>query len=579
MFFLPATKNHANLCWSKIRCERNYFPDAVLPAAHQESAGPSGPATMGINKVHPFTISCTTPVASQSTATMVVSLSGREQGAAIGIRRACAAGGDASLQQARQAGIAQAKDRFINLCRRRKIRVKETFFKLLAQCPTDDKEQLLDKACCYFANVDTSKNLSTQSLTSMIYRGESSASTKIGITGFLKVTDADIQTVVRAGGLRSVASMYNGRGFPRAEDVVALLSLPILQKGGRLDEQLLTTVSSMCNKRCCPDSGELEGLLSLPSLQLAGQPRLSLLRSIAHICYGRGIPPLQSVDNLLQLPCLREGDLPDPKRLRALSSMCRSRGIPPCEDVISLFQLMQRHGVPGKLMELLQCFSSLYRDRGLPAPEEQLTLLQLPALQRAGRLDQDLLQVVAAENLGMGFPTNAAVFQAWIHLLQRESLRSGNEKKILPTTHASGERMMASSQPSATAVTSGQYQFVVQGLPDAGMPSNGNTQNVSNNAGLPDAGMPSLHSPIAGRFGSASSNDEELKTEQEPARRINEIIHDLLDVSPSASLIPTPAQPTQMPLSSAESEVLDWLEEIIEADSSSSSQRGYGQEY
>lgn len=511
---------------------------------------------MGMNKVHPFTVSFATPVTSQSTATVVVSLPGREQGA--GIRRACVAGGDASLQQARQArqaAIAQAKDRFIELCRRRSIRVKDTFFKLLAQCPTADRVQLLDKACCYFANVDTLKNQSTQSLTSMIYRGESNAATKIGIADFLKVTDADIQTVARTGGgLRSIASMYNGRGFPVIEDVVTLLSLPILQKGGRLNEQLLSSVSSMCNKRCCPDIGELEGLLNLPVLQLSGQPHQQLLRTIGHICHGRGIPPLQSVNNLLQLPCLREDGLPDLTRLRALSSMCHGRGIPPCEDVISLFQLMQRHGVPGKLMELLQCFSSLYRDKGLPAPEEQLNLLQLPALQRAGRLDQDLLQVVAAENLGVGFPTKAAVFQAWIHLLQRESLRSGNEKKILPATHASGERMMASLQPSATAVTSGQCKFVMQGLPDAGMPS--------------------LHSPIAGRFGSASSNDEELITEQEPARRINEIIHDLLDVSPSASLIPTPAHPTQMPLSSAESEVLDWLEEIIEADSSSSSQRG-----
>ena len=493
------------------------------------------------------------PVASRSTALKVASLSGRELGPAVGIRRACIASGGASLQQARQAGIAKAKDRFITLCQRRSICVKNTFFKMLAQCPNHCKVQLLDKACCYFANVETSKNHSTQSLTSMIYRGESNASTKIGITDFLKVSDADIQTVVRAGGLSSIASMYNGRGFPRAEDVVALLSLPILQKGGSLNEQLLASVSSMCNKRCCPDAGELEGLLNLPSVQLAGQPHLPLLSSIANVCRGRGIPPLQSVDNLLQLPCLRENGLPDLTRLRALSSMCRGRGIPQCEDVISLFRLMQCHGVPDKLIELLRCFSSLYRNMGVPAPEEQLNLLQLPALQRAGRLDQDLLQVVAGENQGSGFPTNAMVLHAQIHLRRRdEDLRSAKSIKILSAIDVSGEQMMTSSQPTATEVMSGQHQVVAQGLPDAGMPSR--------------------QRPVASQFGCASSNDDELITEQEPVRRINEIIHDLLDVSPSVSLIPTPAQQTQMPLSSAESEVLDWLEEIIEADRSSSSQ-------
>ena len=477
----------------------------------------------------------------------------------MGIRRACVTSGADTMRQTGQAGIAKAKSRFMTLCRRRSIRVKDSFLKMLWHCPNEYKVQLLDKACCYFANVDASKNQSTQSLTSMIYRGESNASTKIGITDFLKVTDADIQTVVRAGGLRSIASMYSGRGFPRAKDVVALLSLPILQKGGRLNARLLSSVSSMCNKRCCPDAVELEGLLSLPSLQLAGQPHLQLIRSIANICHGRGIPPLQSVDNLLQLPCLREGGLPDLTRLRALSAMCRGKGIPQCEHVISLFQLMQCHGVPNQLMELLRCFSSLYRDKGLPAPEEQLNLLQLPALQRAGRLDQDLLQVVAVENQGRGFPTNAAIIRAQIHQHECEGFCSANGINVLLATDVSGEQMMACSQPSATAVMSGQCQFVAQGLPVAGIPSR--------------------QSPIAGRFGCASSNDNELITEQEPARRINEIIHDLLDVSPSVSLIPRPAHQTQIPLSSAESEVLDWLEEIIAADSSSLSQRGYGQDY
>ena len=434
----------------------------------------------------------------------------------------------------------------------------DPFLKMLELCPDGRKAQFFDKAYCYFASIDTLKNRSTQSLTKMLYREKKSGgSTPPLIIDFLNVADVDIQTVARCAGLRSVASMYNGRGFPKAEDVVGLLSLPVLQFQGRLNETLLASVSSMCNERGCPNAGELEALLTLPSLRLPRQPRRLLLRTIANICHGRGIPNSQAVEDLLHLLCLQEVGLSSTRYLRALSTMCRGKGLPEYGRVFSLIGLIQHYSAPGRQGELLQCFSWLYCEQGLPDREEQLELLQLPALQCGGRLDQELLEAVAAANQSSGLPTYQMVLRARTCLRRCAGFRLSPGCAIKAATDVSNGQMMASWQLSAAAAVSGQCQFI---------------QAAQR---LPDAGRPSPQSPVTTDpvdAGSGSSNDGELIAEQEPTRRINEIMHDLLDDSSSDAVSPSSVYRTQVLLSSDESEVLDWLGEIIEADNSSSSQ-------
>ena len=544
---------------------------------------------MRMNRVHPFVCVGTVPVAARPcqlsadarrgclygsdscsgkassgalvtswpTAPRVASLTGQEWGPSrttgVTRRRACVTDGAIPWQQV----IESARDRFVVLCRRRSIRIMDPFLKMLELCPDGRKAQLFDKAYCYFASIDTSKNRSTQSLTSMLYRGESGGSTTPLIIDFLNVADVDIQTVARCAGLRSVASMYNGRGFPKAEDVVGLLSLPILQFQGRLNETLLASVSYMCNERGCPNAGELEALLTLPSLRLPGQPRRLLLRTIANICHGRGIPNSQAVEDLLHLLCLQEVGLSSTQYLRALSTMCRGKGLPEYGRVFSLIGLIQHYSAPGRQGELLQCFSWLYRDQGLPDREEQLELLQLPALQCGGRLDQELLEAVAAANQSSGLPTYQMVLRARTCLPRCAGFRLSPGCATKAAADVSNGQMMASWQPSAAAAMSGQCQFIQA------------TQR------LPDAGRPSPQSPVASDpvdAGRGSSNDGELIAEKEPTRRINEIMHDLLDDSSSDAVSSTSAYRTQVLLSPDVSEVLDWLGEIIEADNSSSSQ-------
>ena len=466
-------------------------------------------------------------------------------------RRVCVTNGARSWGQI---AIEGAKDRFFKLCRRRAINITEAFFKTLALCPNECKAQLFNKAACFFASVDTSKITSTGTLTSMIYRGRSKARTGAAVVEFVKVADADIQAVARSVRLRSVSAMYNGKGFPRARDVATLLELPVLHNEKGLDERLLASISSMCSRKCHPELRDLEALLTLPSLQRAGRPRLQVLRIISNINHGRGIPTCQAVNDLLLLPCLREHGILDMPRLRALSAMCRRRGFPEPGHVVSLFDLIERYGGGlHKQEKLLKCFCSLYRNRGLPAPEEQLRLLLLPALQRDGQLDQELLAEVATSNASSGFPTEEMVLAATsrlrhcpggklsVDLVKIAPQASIAETSNVPTTMVPGQ---------ATATLSGQSQLVpvAQGEADVVKPS------------------------LLGIAATDSVNASDASMEQERRGRINKIINYLLDDAPSSAANIRPAYWTEELSGSAESEVLSWLEEIINADRSSSGQ-------
>lgn len=472
-------------------------------------------------------------------------------------RRICVANG---AHAGRQTTVERAKKRFFKLCRQREILVTETFYKVLKLCPCRYKAQLFSKAACFFASVDTSRVTSTATLTGMIYRGGGKASTGTAVAEFVKIADADIQAVASLTHLRSISSMYNGRGFPSVSDVSALLDLQILHNEEGLDERLLSSISSMCSRRRGPPLRDLQALLTLPSLQWRGRPCQQVLRVISNINHGKGLPSCQAVNDLLLLPCLREEKgVFDMLRLRTLSVMCRRKGIPELGHVVSLFDLIESYGMLHK--KLLECFRSLYRGKGVPDPEEQLRLLRLPALQRDGHLDLKLLVEVAVKNVSAGFPTEGMVQQAVGRLRRCEGRKlSVGLVKIVPRT--------------STAETSSVPTTVVPG--QAATTMSGQCQPVPVAQGAADVVKPSPQDVAAihhdgSRLLNGGASDASI-AEQERRRRINAIINYLLNDDPSSAASIRPAYWTEELSSSAKSEVLDWLEEIINADCSSPGQ-------
>ena len=415
------------------------------------------------------------------------------------------------------------------------------------------KARLFDKAACFFSCVDASKITNTGTLTGMIYRGKSKAATGDAVVKFVGISDAEIQVVARSVRLRSISSMYNGRGFPSAKDVTNLLELPILHGDKGLNERLLASISSMCSKRCRPPRRDLEALLTLPCLQKGGRPSLPVVRIISNINHGRGIPSCQAVNSLLLLPCLRENGMLDLTRLRALSAMCRRRGLPEPEHVVSLYDLIERYGA--KQADLIRCFSFLYRNKGVPDPEEQSRLLLLPALQRDGQLDLELLAQVAVLNPGVGFPTKGMIKQAAgrLRYCTGGKLSLGQDESVTQasTAETSTEPIMVPGQPLATTAMSGQCPFVPEaqgGYPrDIGATDHASRRPLNSNAS--DASI----------------------AEQERRGRINTILHYLHDDDPSSAASIRPAYWAEELSSSAKSEVLGWLEAIINADQTNAS--------
>ncbi|USE36478.1 hypothetical protein [Endozoicomonas sp. SCSIO W0465] len=209
-------------------------------------------------------------------------------------------------------------DQLKSFCQERKITVKPTLDKLVNSCPNESKVQLISKLGIYFSSVErTVKNTGT--ITSMLLKGEGSSRTKKNINEFLSIEDRDVQAIACYPFITSIASICNGKGFPKAGDVDTLLKLPSLQKDGQPDRQLLSSISSMMS-RGFPKAGDVDALLKLPSLQKDGQPDRQLLSSISSICSGKGFPKAGDVDTLLKLPSLqKEGQL-DRQLLSSISS-------------------------------------------------------------------------------------------------------------------------------------------------------------------------------------------------------------------------------------------------------------------
>ncbi len=147
-------------------------------------------------------------------------------------------------------------DQLKGLCQERKITVKPTLDKLVNSCPNASKVQLVSKLGIYFSSVErTVKNTGT--ITSMLLVGEGSSRTKKNINAFLSIEDRDVQAIASYPLIKSISSICNGKGFPKAGDVDTLLKLPSLQKDGQLDRQLLSSISSICNGKGFPKAGDV----------------------------------------------------------------------------------------------------------------------------------------------------------------------------------------------------------------------------------------------------------------------------------------------------------------------------------
>ncbi|WP_161787278.1 hypothetical protein, partial [Endozoicomonas numazuensis] len=179
------------------------------------------------------------------------------------------------------------------------------------------------------------------------------------------------------------SSMNSGRGFPKKEEVLELLSWTdsegekIWYKDGRLNLALLSAFSSMNNGRGFPKKEEVLELLGWTDSigeniwYVGGQFSPERLHLFSSMNSGRGLPKKEDVLELLgwtdskgEKIWYKDGQF-SPERLRAFSSMNNGRGLPKKEAVLEVLRWLdcEEHQETSSVLSLM---SKLHVSGGLP---------------------------------------------------------------------------------------------------------------------------------------------------------------------------------------------------------------------
>ena len=307
--------------------------------------------------------------------------------------------------------------------KQRGIAVKSTFYKMLGQASLAQRSQLVSRCQAFFDSVDTKEIANTGCLTSMIRQ-------KNHVAAFLLHSDDTIRRVAKTPALRSLTSLFSGRGFPQAEeDAQAFMDWDLWWQGEgqarALDRGLLRAFSAMFSGKGIPDKQVVEDYLGLNAWwQGEGEARTldrELLRAFSSMFHSRGLPDKKAVEGYLQLAIWwkEEGDgrILDRELLRAFSSMFNGWGLPDrkaVEEYLRLDIWWQGEG-KGRVLdrELLRAFSSMFNGRGLPdkkAVEEYLGLdVWWQGEGRARTLDRELLRAFSSMFNHRGLPDKTAM--------------------------------------------------------------------------------------------------------------------------------------------------------------------------
>ena len=313
------------------------------------------------------------------------------------------------------------------LCARleeRKITIQPRFYQLLGMAAPAQRGKLVSHCRIFFDSVDTHQIANTSCLTSMIH-------SKSHVSSFLSQSDNAVRRVAKTPALKSLASLFSSRGFPKAEeDIEAFMEWEFWWRGegkGRtLDQELLRTISSMLNQTGLPDKKDVEDYLHWKIWwQEDGEERTldrQLLRTFSSMFSGRGFPTKKAVDDYLQWEIWWQGEggarTLDRQLLRTVSSMFSGRGLPTKKAVDDYLQLdiwWQGEG-QGRTLDrpLLRNFSSMFHSRGLPDRKAIDNYLQWKLWwenndKAVGILDRELLRVFSSMCSGKGLPRKKAV--------------------------------------------------------------------------------------------------------------------------------------------------------------------------
>ena len=316
----------------------------------------------------------------------------------------------------------QAQALFARL-KERRIAIQPTFYKLLGKVAPPQRRRFASLCQVFFNSVDIHESPNTAGLTSMIQN-------KTQVYSFVSNSDDAVRRVAKTPALKSLTSLFNKQGFPKAqEDTQAFMEWKIWWQGEGntriLDRELLRTFSSMFSGKRLPNKKAVDDYLKWEVWwQGKGEERTlnrELLRTFSSIFNRRGLPDKQSVEEYLQWPIWWQGKgkarTLDHDLLRCFSSMFNGKGLPDkksVDDFLLLDAWWQGEGRRRKLdRELLRAFSSMFNGRGLPNKRSVDDYLHWEVWHQgegqARTLDRELLRIFSSIFCGRGLPNKKTV--------------------------------------------------------------------------------------------------------------------------------------------------------------------------
>ena len=294
-----------------------------------------------------------------------------------------------------------AKQLFERL-KNKKIKIKPSLYKLLAQVNRENLPTFCAKATIFFGSL-TASIKDTGCLTSMLGNG------KKYIRDFAGRKDSELEYLAGLDTLRAFSSMYNRKGLPKQADVKAVKDWTVWTVDGQFSMALFRAVSSMHSSMGLPDEAKVKAMLDWAVWTVDGQFSMALLHALSSINSSRGLPDEAKVKAMLDWAVWTVDGQFSMELFRALSSMIHCKGLPDETKVKAMLDWAVWK-VDGQFsMELFRALSSMNSSRGLPDEAKVKAMLDWTVWKVDGQFSMELFRALSSMTHGKGLPDQATV--------------------------------------------------------------------------------------------------------------------------------------------------------------------------
>ena len=296
----------------------------------------------------------------------------------------------------------EATKQLFERLKNKKLKVKESLWKLLSNVDRKDFPAFCDKASVFFGAL-TSTITDTGCLTSMLN------CRKKHIRDFAGRENSELEYLAGLDTLRTFSSMNNHKGLPKQADVEDVKRWKVWEVDGEFSMELLRAFSSMNSGKGLPKQADVEDVKRWKVWEVDGEFNMELFRAFSSMNSSRGLPKQADVKEVKRWKVWEVDSKFSMALLRAFSSMNSSRGLPKQADVEEV-KRWKVWDVDGQFsMELFRAFSSMNHGKGLPKQADVEEVKRWKVWEVDGKFNMELFRAFSSMNSSRGLPKQADV--------------------------------------------------------------------------------------------------------------------------------------------------------------------------